>query len=57
MKIKYIHSHYEVDISNEEAEYYEKTVSLKLLAIVLIDFKPYSRYYLKQGSWFVCSNF
>ena len=27
MKIKYIHSHYEVDISNEEAEYYEKTVS------------------------------
>ena len=31
---------------------------LKLLAIVLIDFKSYScRYYLKQGSWFVCSNF
>ena len=57
MKIKYIHSHYEVDISNEEAEYYEKTVSLKLLAIVLIDFKPYPRYYLKQGSCFVCSNF
>jgi len=31
-----MHSHYEVNISNDKAELYEKIVSVKLLAIVII---------------------
>ena len=31
--------HYEVDISNDKAEHFEKIVSVKLLVIVIIYFK------------------
>jgi len=50
--------HYEVDISNDKAELYEKLVPVKLLVIVVIYFKRYqSAYCLIQGNCFICSNF
>ena len=52
-----MHSHYEVNISNDKAELYEKIVSVKVLAIVIIDFKSCtSTYCLMQGRCFICSN-
>jgi len=46
-------SHYEVNISKDKAELYEKIMSVKLSVIVIIDFKRYlvhikmSTFYLK----------
>ena len=50
MKKRNIPSHYEVNISNDKAELYEKIVFVKLLAIFVIVFQRYpSTYYLMQG--------
>ena len=45
-----IRSHYDVIISNDKAEHYEKIVSVKVLVIVIIDC-------LMQGICFICGNF
>jgi len=43
-------------MSFEKAELSEKIMSVKLLVIVIIDFKHYpSTYCLMQGSCFICS--
>ena len=43
---------------NDMAELYEKIVSVRLLVIVIIDFKRYpSTYSLMQGRCFICSKF
>jgi len=48
-----IRCHYEVNTSNDKAELYEKIVSVKLLIIVIIDFKSYHiTYCLMQGRCF-----
>jgi len=39
MKIWNVRSHNEVNISNDKVELYEKILSVKLLVIVIIDFK------------------
>ena len=47
-----------VNISNDKAELYEEILSVKVLVIVVIDFKRYpSTYCLMQGRFFDCSNF
>ena len=51
MNVYNICNHYEVNISNDKAELYEKTVSDELLVIVIILFKRYpSTYCLMQGA-------
>jgi len=51
-------SHYEVNISNDKAELYEKILSVKLFVIVIIDFKRYpSTNGSMQGGCFICSDF
>jgi len=48
-----MHSQYEVNISNDKAELYEKIVSVKVLVIVIIDFKSNtSTYCLMHGRCF-----
>ena len=48
---------YKVNISNDKAELYEKSVSVKLLVIVIVVFKRYpSTYCLMQGSCVICGN-
>ena len=57
MNILSIRCQYKVNISNDKPELYEKSVSVKLLVIVIVVFKRYpSTYCLMQGSCFICSN-
>jgi len=52
-----MHSHYEVNISSDKAELYEKIVSIKLLVIVIKDDKRYpSIFCFMQGRCFIFSN-
>ena len=46
INIKYMHSHYEVDISNDKAELYEKIVSVQLVGHCYYIFQALSRYTL-----------
>ena len=49
-----ITSHYEVNISNDKSELYEKIVSIKLMVIFLNDFLRFpSTTCLKQGCCFI----
>ena len=51
-------THYEVNISNDEVELYGKIVFIKLLVIVIIDYKRYpSIYCLMQYRCFICSKY
>ena len=51
MTNKNIRSHNEVNITNDKVELCETVMSVKLLVIVIIDFKRYSSTYcLMQGS-------
>ena len=51
-------SHYEVNISNDKAEVYEKIMSAKLLVILILVFKHYpSIYCLTQCRCAICSNY
>jgi len=59
MKIKNICSHYEINLSNDKAEFYEKIMSVKLLVIVIIIvFKRYpSIVYIMQARCFIEATF
>jgi len=47
-----------MSLRNDQAELYEKIMSVKLLVIVTIVFKHYpSTYCLMQGRCFICSKF
>jgi len=52
-------SKYEFNLTQKDkTEFCENIVSVKLLVIVIIDFKRYpSTYCLTQGRCFICSNF
>jgi len=51
-------SHYEVNISSDKAELYEKNVYFELLVSVIIYFKGSPcTYCLIQGRYFICCNF